>query len=163
MTEIWVETGNTSRKNNTKVAISNKGRILTKDGKVHESKYREGIRLKGKLYKVHQFIAQNFIPKTEEDIRLNRNCRDHITHNPVGININDVRNMRWCTQKENNGFEESRRHRSESMKGNKLKHKSDFGIKFLNHYGLHYSDDKKLYYRELVYYNRHNNKCRWEK
>ena len=161
MKEIWVETGN-NKQYNSVVAISNTGLLKTKSGEIRESKYRETITLNGKKRRVHQFIAQHFIPKTEEDIRLNRNCIDHITHNPVGLNINDVRNMRWCTQKENSGFEEARRHRSESLKGKKLEPRSEFGRKFLEHYGLHYNDDAILYMKEKSFYYR-NKKCSWEK
>lgn len=163
MKEIWVETGNTSRKNNTMVAISNKGRIQTKDGEIRESKYGEQITFNGKKRRVHQFIAQHFISKTEEDIKLNRNCIDHITHNPVGMNINDVRNMRWCTQKENRCFPEARENNRKAQLGNKHNPISEFGKKFLEYYGLHSSDDRKLYDKEKHYYYSHNHKCSWEK
>ena len=82
MKEIWIETGN-NRKRNAIVAISNTGLLRTKDGTIRESKYREVFRLNGELCRVYQFIANNFIPKTEEDLRLGRNTIDHITHNPV--------------------------------------------------------------------------------
>ena len=163
MKEIWVETGNVNNNNKTIVAISNIGRVRTKDGEIRVSKIREGMLYKGKYSRIHRVIAQHFIPKTEDDIRLNRDTVDHITHNPVGLNINDVRNMRWCTQKENSGFEEARRHRSESLKGKKLEPRSEFGKKFLEHYGLHCIDDEKLYSREKRYYYSHNHKCSWEK
>ena len=107
MIEIWKETGNKSSKPNTKVEISNMGRYRTRDGRILESHYRQVMRFEGRQTKVHIVIAKLFIPKTEEDIRLNRNCIDHITHNPVNIGINDVRNLRWCTPKENNNFEEA--------------------------------------------------------
>lgn len=162
MTEIWVETGN-NKQYNSIVAISNTGLLKTKSGEIRESKIREDIIYKGKHSRIHRVIAQHFIPKTEEDIRLNRNIVDHITHNPVGMNINDVRNLRWCTRKENNGFPEARENQRKAQLGSKHEHRSEFGKKFYEHYGLHFSDDIKLYYRELVYYNRHNNKCRWEK
>ena len=161
MTEIWVETGN-NKQYNSIVAISNTGLLKTKSGEIRESKYREHITFNGKKCRVYQFIAKHFIPKTEEDIKLNRNCIDHITHNPVGMNINDVRNMRWCTNKENSGFEEARRHRSESLKGKKLEPRSEFGRKFLEHYGLHSNDDVILYMKEKSFYHRHNKKCSWE-
>ena len=161
MTEIWVETGNTSRQNNTIVAISNKGRIRTKDGKVRVSKRVEKVTQDGERTLIHRLIAKHFIPKTEEDIKLNRNCIDHITHNPVGININDVRNLRWCTQKENNGFHEARENKRKAQLGSKQEPRSEFGKKFYEHYGLHFSDDIKLYYRELGYYKQHK-KCSWE-
>ena len=161
MKEIWVETGNVNNNNKTIVAISNTGRVRTKDGEIRVSKIREGMLYKGKCSRIHRVIAQNFIPKTEEDIRLNRDTVDHITHNPIGMNINDVRNLRWCTRKENNGFPEARENQRKAQLGSKHEPRSEFGKKFYEHYGLHFSDDIKLYYRELGYYKQHK-KCSWE-
>ena len=39
---------------------------------------------------------------------------------------------------------------------------SEFGRKFYEHYGIHRSDNYKLYKREMAYYRNHNHKCRWE-
>ena len=161
MKEIWVETGNTSRQNNTMVAISNKGRIRTKDGEIRVSKRVEKVTQDGERTLIHRLIAKHFIPKTEEDIRLNRDTVDHITHNPVGMYINDVRNLRWCTQKENNCFPEARENQRKAQLGSKHEPRSEFGKKFYEHYGLHFSEDIKLYYRELGYYKQHK-KCSWE-
>ena len=69
--------------------------------------------------------------------------------------------MRWCTNKENSGFEEARRHRSESLKGKKLEPRSEFGRKFIEHYGIHSCENKDLYCKEKRYYYR-NKKCSWE-
>lgn len=108
MKEEWIEINRKSNKPNTIVAVSNTGYIKRNDGSIEVSDIRKGrIRYKGKLYRLHQLIATLFIPKTEEDIRLGRNTVDHITHHPIGININDVRNLRWCTQKENTNFPEA--------------------------------------------------------
>ena len=163
MTEIWIETGN-NKQNNSIVAISNTGLLRTKSGEIRESKIREGIFYKGKHTRIHRLIAQHFIPKTEEDIRLNRDTVDHITHNPVGFNVNDVRNLRWCTTKENANFEEARENKRKAQlgkSGSRYHPRSDFSKKFYEHYGLHYSDDKKLYGKERQYYRR-NKKCSWE-
>lgn len=162
MKEIWVETGNVNNNNKTIVAVSNMGRVKTKDGEIRVSKIREGMLYKGKYSRIHRVIAQHFIPKTEDDIRLNRDTVDHITHNPIGMNINDVRNLRWCTRKENNGFPEARENQRKAQLGSKHEPRSEFGKKFYEHYGLHFSDDIKLYYRELGYYKQHK-KCSWEK
>ena len=105
--EEWKNTNNTSRRGDTIVEVSNYGRLKLKSGEIKDSYYRQVMRYEGKSTKVHIVIAKLFIPKTEEDIRLGRNCIDHKTHNPIGININDVRNLRWCTYKENNNFEEA--------------------------------------------------------
>jgi len=92
----------------TTVAVSNYGRLKLRSGEIVDSYYRQPLRYESKQSRVHIVVAKLFIPKTEEDIRLNRNCIDHITHSPVGIGINDVRNLRWCTPKENNNFPEAK-------------------------------------------------------
>ena len=158
MKEIWIETGN-NKQYNSVVAISNTGLLKTKTGEIRESKYNDVLRIKGKLYKVHQIIANNFIPKTEEDLLLGRNVVDHKTHNPIGMNINDVRNLRWCTIKENNNFDEARKHLSEGHTGIGIP-RSEFGWKYKEKYGLTVLD-RKRYIRELDYYKKFG-KCSWE-
>ena len=108
MKEEWIEINRKSKKPNTIVAVSNTGFIKRNDGSIDVSDIRKSIlRFNGKLYRVHALIATLFIPKTEEDKKLGRNTVDHITHNPIGMNINDVRNLRWCTSKENANFPEA--------------------------------------------------------
>ena len=107
MMEEWKNTNNTSYRGDTIVEVSNYGRLKLISGEIRDSYYRQVMRYEGKSTKVHIVIAKLFIPKTDEDIRLGRNCIDHKTHNPIGININDVRNLRWCTYKENNNFPEA--------------------------------------------------------
>ena len=106
--EKWKNTNNTSYRGDTIVEVSNYGRLKLKSGEIRDSYYRQVMRYEGKSTKVHIVIAKLFMPKTDEDIRLGRNCIDHITHNPEGININDIRNLRWCTYKENNNFDEGK-------------------------------------------------------
>lgn len=108
MKEEWIELNRKSKKPNAIVAVSNTGCIKRYDGSIEVSDIREShIRYKGKQCRVHSLIATLFIPKTEEDIKLGRTTVDHITHNPIGMNVNDVRNLRWCTPKENNNFPEA--------------------------------------------------------
>lgn len=108
MKEEWIEINRKSKKPNAIVAVSNTGFIKRNDGSIEVSDIRESIlRFNGKQCRLHRVIATLFIPKTEEDIRLGRNTVDHITHNPIGMNVNDVRNLRWCTQKENTNFPEA--------------------------------------------------------
>ena len=159
MKEIWIETGNNKRCDSI-VAISNTGLLRTKDGAIRESKYRELIRLNGKLCRVYAFIAEHFIPKTQEDLDLGRDEIDHKTHSPEGMNINDVRNLRWCTHEENMRFEEVRKHISESCTGLRYT-KNEFGRKFYEHYGFFSTDNKTLYQRERRYYKR-NKRFSWE-
>lgn len=108
MMEQWKNTNNTCPQMKTIIAVSNYGRLKLRSGEIKDSYYRQVMRYEGKSTKVHIVIAKLFIPKTDEDIRLGRNCIDHKTHNPIGININDIRNLRWCTYKENSNFPEAR-------------------------------------------------------
>ena len=109
MKEEWIEIEQKSNKPNAIVAVSNTGCVRRYNGKITVTTLRDSIiRYKGKQIRLHRLIAMLFIPKTEEDIRLNRDTVDHITHNPVGMNINDVRNLRWCNVKENNNFDEAK-------------------------------------------------------
>ena len=109
MDEQWqtIRTGS-GHKPSTVISVSSFGRLRLFNGDVIESYYRQSIRLNGlSRVRVHRIIADAFIPKTDEDIALGRGQIDHITHHPSGMNINDVRNLRWCTQKENNNFPEA--------------------------------------------------------
>ena len=96
---------------------------------------------------------------------LQRDCVDHITHYPTNYNVNDIRNLRWCTKSENNNFDERRKDLSKAKKGkispNKHKFTSYFGQKFFEHYGLTMCDDTKLYLKERAWYIKHK-KIRWE-
>lgn len=108
MKEEWKEIKHKNYKPDTIVAVSNTGKVKHHDGTITITTRRMStIRYNGKHIRIHRLIAMLFIPKTEEDIELGRDVVDHKTHTPVGMNINDVRNLRWCTTKENNNFEEA--------------------------------------------------------
>lgn len=145
--ELWLPTGNNAH--NSIVAVSNCGRIRRKNGKVEVTKLRHQINYKGKLALIHRVLCEHFIQKTAEDLRLNRICVDHITHKPNGMNINDIRNMRWATQKENMNFDEARRNMSNS------KIKSVFGQLYFKRYGYSAKQNIKQYGREYRYYRKH--------
>lgn len=86
-------------------AVSNRGRILRLNGKIEYSEYNTRCRTEnGEREKVCYTIARVFLVTVR---RPDQQIIDHITHSPE-YNINDVRNLRWCTQKENCGFEEHR-------------------------------------------------------
>lgn len=106
--EIWVELNNNSREGKTIIAISNCGRLKRKNEIIENIPLRMQVRHNGERVYCHRLILEKFKPKTEEDKELGRDFVDHITHHPVGINPNDIRNLRWCTIAENNNFEEAR-------------------------------------------------------
>lgn len=164
MKEVWKETYNTTLKYSTIVAVSNMGRIKRRDGTIEFSKYRQEFYVNKVKTRIYRFIAEHFIPKTQEDIELGRNEIDHKTHEPDGMNINDVRNLRWCTHKENMGFDEVRAKISERNIGTtkECSPHSEFGIKYRQHYGIRWKDNPKQYQDEHNYYKRHNFKCSWE-
>lgn len=152
--EIWIKTGN----NKGYIAISNCGRLMDKKGIISFSTLRQKINFNGKRLFVHRIIVNLFLNKTEEDVLRQRNYVDHITHNPIGMNVNDVRNLRWCTHKENMGFEEARNNHSISLIN---KPKSSFGEKYYGHFGYSDKDNHTQYAKEWKYWKT-NGKCRWE-
>ena len=169
MKEIWIETENKSTDGRTFIAISNYGRVKRKNGKIENTSLRQKFLYKGQITLIYRFIADNFLVTVR---RPDQTSIDHITHNPVGININDVRNLRWCTQTENLNFEECRHNMSLSSRGKKLskehiqkiiktRKRSKFCELYLKHYNEISVKNKKLYKRELYYYNKHG-KCSWE-
>lgn len=87
--------------------ISSYGRVFgTHTGKelrpVHDEDYMKiGLRLeKGNKrgFRVHRLVANAFIPKTEEDIELNRDIVNHKNLNGID---NHIWNLEWCTEDEN--------------------------------------------------------------
>ena len=157
--EIWIETNNISNNGNTIIAVSNRGRIKRKNGNPpEESTLRQQVFINGKITLIHRFIAEHFIPKTDEDIELGRNQIDHRTHEPTDMNVNDTRNLRWCTNKENTNFEECRENKSKALLN---KPKSEFGRKYIEHYGYSFTENIQQYRKEWKYYH-HKGKCSWE-
>lgn len=117
MQEIWVKTNQNSSNEKTVIEFSNFGNIKRKDGTIEASYHKQRIKVNGISQLVYRHIADNFLPKTVEDVEMNRTVIDHITHNPIDININDVRNLRWCTQKENCNFAEATSNASKAHRG----------------------------------------------
>ncbi len=117
--EIWISTGNKANRCSAIIAVSNCGRIMRKNGKIEIASCRQIVFVGEKRLRMlmHRFLANNFITKTEDDILHKRDVIDHITHAPDSMYINDVRNLRWCTQKENCNFKEAKLNYSKAQKG----------------------------------------------
>lgn len=117
MQEIWInlERSDKARCPNTIVAISNTGLFRRLNGTVGVIPLRMLIGKPAK--RVYRLLMEYFKPKSEEDISLGRDCVDHITHNPIDMNINDIRNLRWCNNKENCNFKEAKLNYSKGNKG----------------------------------------------
>lgn len=129
MKEEWIEIerNNHTYSHNTVIAISNTGLLKRLNGSIEVIPMRMIIHKNPGIY-LSRLIAEHFLPKTDEDIALGRNIVDHITHNPIGMNINDVRNLRWCTQKENCNFEESKHNRANRQ----LSEESKYNMYYVN-------------------------------
>ena len=119
--EIWISTGNKSERCTAIIAVSNCGRMMRKNGKIEIASYRQFVFVGEKRLQmyIYRFLAATFITKTEDDILKQRTFIDHITHTPTNMHNNDVRNLRWCTQKENCNFKEAKLNKSKIRKGKK--------------------------------------------
>lgn len=102
MTELWIKTNNKPIRGNIIIEISNMGRLKRLDGIIYDSKLRQTVKFNGKLTRVYRVIAETFLPNPD-----NKPCVDHKTHKPINMNINDIRNLRWCTHQENDSFPEA--------------------------------------------------------
>lgn len=120
--EIWISTRNNAEQCNVIIAVSNCGRIMRKNGKIEIASFGQRVSVgekRSRMY-LYRFLANNFIVKTEEDILKQRNVIDHITHAPDNMYVNDVRNLRWCTHRENCNFPEAKANMTAAQKGRKL-------------------------------------------
>ena len=112
----------------------------------------------GRKY-VHRVIYETFVGPIPDCYEI-----DHI--NTIKTD-NRLDNLRCVTHAENNNNPLTRKHNSETMKGNtngkgnKGKPTSAFGRKFKEHYGIISYQNSILYNKERNWYLR-NGKCSWE-
>lgn len=106
MIEEWIELKRPYDCNRrTVVAFSNMGRIRRKNGSVEDTALRQKIVPDKRKVFVYRLVADHFLVTVR---RPDQTHIDHITHNPTEYAVNDVRNLRWCTNKENGLFAEAR-------------------------------------------------------
>lgn len=79
-------------------------------------------------------------------------------HETVCAGANERNNKISNSLKGKKHSDERRRNISKGLEG---RPKSEFGRKFIEHYGITKFQDNKLYNKEFGWYRRHN-KCRWE-
>lgn len=99
-------------------SISTKGNIISNvygtPRRLHpviDSRGYYYVRIRSKAYSVHRLVALTFIPTDNTSLHI-----DHIDGNRLN---NDVSNLRWCTQKENNNNPITRARISASNIGSK--------------------------------------------
>lgn len=143
--EQWFELRADAKRNEI-ASISNLGRVRYGDGEISVARMYGSIMLDRVRTQFSHIIASKWVPKTDEDIRLGRNFVDHITHTPHGFNINDFRNLRWCTHLENISFSEAKENHAKGVKG---VGRSDFGWWFQTNVGM-----PKDHINEYAFYKR---------
>lgn len=107
--------------------ISNTGKYRRSNGEIGILRKSHQVSIDGKKVRCSHLIAEHFLITVR---RPDQVLIDHITHNPECYNVNNVLNLRWCTNRENCNFEEAREHLSgrvgdkHSMYGKKHKESS---------------------------------------
>lgn len=101
--------------------------------------------------KVHRLVYETFNGEISKGLQI-----DHI--NTIKDD-NRIENLKLCTPKENSNNPLSKKHISESKKGQCW---SDFGKKFKEYFGISRYENVRLYKREQRWYFTHNHECRWE-
>ena len=112
--EQWLELPRFNTNNRSISAVSNTGKFRRVDGTIGILKLRHLVRYYGKLELCRHIIAEHFLitVKRPDQIQI-----DHITHYPTEYHVQNVLNLRYCTQAENTRFEEARENVSKSLKG----------------------------------------------
>lgn len=112
--EQWLEVHKirNTRRNLSLVSISNTGKYRRADGTIGCLELRSRTSHNSNSEYCYKIIAEHFLITVK---RPDQKFIDHITHNPTEYNVNDVRNLRWCTQKENLNFDEAKKNRLKGM------------------------------------------------
>jgi hypothetical protein len=119
--EQWLNLPKVRDRKDNIVAISNTGKYRRRNGEVGILRLRQQIGTELGRIPCSHIIAEHFLITVK---RPDQNQIDHITHNTTEYNVNDVRNLRWCTQRENMDFDEARNNSSKAMKGKLLGEKN---------------------------------------
>lgn len=108
---------------------------------------------KGKLFRIHRAVYETFVGPIPDGYDI-----DHIN---TKRDDNRVENLRAVTHKENDNNPLTRQHKSESKKGNRNALTTEFGKKYIEHFGYSYIENPSQYKIENQWFHRHC-KCRWE-
>lgn len=130
------------------VYVSDEGRIFNKEMKEYKLQTTKDGYLKLHTHRdgkcidksVHRIVYETFNEEIPEGLQV-----DHVNN---VRNDNRLENLQLLTSQANNYKRPS--------------NKTDFGIKYLEHYGHSRKENPKQYKREFIWYRRHNNTCRWE-
>lgn len=114
--EQWLEVPRVQKQKKAIIAISNTGKYRRGDGSEGILGLRQKVLYEGKQVHCSHIIAEHFLITVK---RLDQIFIDHISHTPTEYNIDDVRNLRWCTKSENCNFEEAKEHYSIANSGDK--------------------------------------------
>lgn len=143
MTEMWIKLDNNAQRGDTVIAVSNTGLMKCKNGEIKEIPLRRAVRVSGKLTLIYRILAEAFIPNPD-----NKPFVDHITHDRTKIDypLNNIRNLRWCTCKENCNFEEAIENKSNAKLGTTLteEHKTNISKALKGKDSLKYWLGKKM-------------------
>ena len=106
-------------------------------------------------YYVHRLIYETFCGEIPKGYEI-----DHIDTNKEN---NELSNLKICTHRENmlNPMTRKRRTELQTGKAHPNKPRSEFGIKFKEHFGITRKHNRKLYDNEHYWYIK-NGRCRWE-
>lgn len=131
-----------------------KDKLVICKTKINENNTYPRIWTKAGLIRIHRLVWETFKGSIPDVYVI-----DHI--NTIR-NDNRLENLRCVTQKENINNPLSIQNHINSVKGKPQKIRSEFGIKYKEHFGYTALENRKQYDKEWKFWKHHNNKCRWE-